>query len=221
MTTRTPTRTAQVVIAGDDVYEDLFTASVELQDILAAAGFVARVRIGTACLAEPLDDDLVVLYRAAGTFTAAERAGLAAAVSRGSGLLAVHSTAFFDDDQELARLIGARFVDHGPLPHESRFGVALAGHPMTSAVEPFELTHEHYRLSLADGVEVLADRVSADGREPLVTAHRFGRGRVCFVQFGHDMRAWAEPGVRAILTEAADWLAPSSIHHTESEDRTA
>ncbi|WP_431279537.1 hypothetical protein [Leifsonia poae] len=73
--------TAQVVIAGDDVYEDLFTASVELQDLLASAGFVTRVRMGTALFAQPLVDNLIVLYRAAGAFTAEEQRGLAAAVA--------------------------------------------------------------------------------------------------------------------------------------------
>jgi type 1 glutamine amidotransferase len=54
-----------------------------------------------------------------------------------------------------------------------------------------------------------------------VTAHRYGRGRVCYVQFGHDLRAWASTGVRAIVAGAARWLAePASVptRPTETED---
>ncbi|MFF1877241.1 ThuA domain-containing protein [Leifsonia sp. NPDC058230] len=209
--------TAQVVIAGDDVYEDLFTASVELQDLLASAGFVTRVRMGTGLFAHPLSDDLIVLYRAAGTFTPAEQRGLADAVAAGAGLLAIHSTAVFDADADLLALVGARYVDHGPQPHESRFRVDLAAHPVTAGLDPFELTHEHYRTEPADGVEVVAWREAPYGAEPLVVAHEYGAGRVCFVQFGHDLRVWDEPGVRATVMNAAAWLTAASKPN-ENED---
>lgn len=202
--------TAQVVIAGDDVYEDLFTASVELQDLLAGAGFVTRVRVGTAVFAHPIDVDLIVLYRASGAFTAAEQRGLMDAVAAGAGLLAIHSTAFFEPSADLLGLIGTRYLDHGPVPHESRFPVAFAEHPVSAGVEPFELTHEHYRVEIVDGVDVVAWRDAPYGTEPLVTAHEYGAGRVCFVQFGHDLRVWDEPGVRSIVGNAAAWLTSAA-----------
>jgi type 1 glutamine amidotransferase len=227
--------TAQVVIAGDDVYEDLFTASVELQDLLASAGFVTRVRMGTGLFAHPLTDDLIVLYRAAGTFTAAEQRGLADAVAAGAGLLAIHSTAVFDDDRafdsdvdaptdpntdpntDLLALFGARYVDHGPQPHESRFTVEFAPHPVTAGLDPFELTHEHYRTQLADDAEVVAWREAPYGSEPLVVVHEYGAGRVCFVQFGHDLRVWDELGVRDTVMNAAAWLTAAPKTY-ENED---
>jgi type 1 glutamine amidotransferase len=215
-------RTASVVIAGDDVYEDLFTASVELQDLLSSAGFVTSVRLGTARFAHPIDDDLVVLYRAAGTFTAAERRGLAEAVAARTGLLVVHSSAVFDDDPELLVLLGARYLDHGPQPHESRFPVEFAEHAVTAGIALFALTHEHYRVEIADGAQVIGWRRAPYGREPLVVVNEFGEGRVCFVQFGHDQRAWAEPGVRGIIAAASGWLTErhrtSSPSDSEKED---
>ncbi|WP_223694251.1 ThuA domain-containing protein [Leifsonia poae] len=214
--------TASVVIAGDDVHEDLFTASVELQDLLAGAGFVTRVRVGTALFAQPFDDDLVVLYRAAGAFTAAERRGLADAVAAGTGLLALHSTAVYDDDPELLALFGARYTDHGPQPHESRFRVECAAHPVTAGLDPFELTHEHYRVATAPDARVVAWRQAPYGVEPLVVVSEPGDGRVCFVQFGHDQRAWDEPGVRRTVANAAGWLTAGRrnpfLSDTEKED---
>jgi type 1 glutamine amidotransferase len=214
--TATRVRTAQVVIAGDDVYEDLFTASVELQDLLSAAGFVTRIRMGTALFAHPLDDDLIVLYRAAGSFSAAEQRGLADAVAAGTGLLSIHSSAVFESSSELVALFGARYVEHGPQPHESRFGVRLAEHPVTAGLAEFELTHEHYRVELADGLDVVAWRDAPYGPEPLVAVQRYGDGRVCFVQFGHDLRVWDEPAVRDIVTNAAVWLTSASVTAPES-----
>lgn len=227
--------TATVVLTGDDVYEDLFGAGVELQELLAEEGLATRVRIGCGSLASGAPGDAVIaLYRAAGDLGPRERAGLQDAVAAGTGLLAVHSTAYFDDgaeaDDALAGLIGARYLDHGPRPHESRYRVHLAEHPVTAGVEPFDLEHEHYRLALQPGADVLAWREAPYGREPLVTAHRYGRGRVCYLQFGHDLRAWASEGVRALVAGAARWLTeptaastPASTtdptRPTETEDR--
>ncbi|WP_349867192.1 ThuA domain-containing protein [Leifsonia sp. WHRI 6310E] len=230
--------TATVVLTGDDVYEDLFGAGVELQELLAEEGLATRVRIGCGSLASRAPgaprDAVIALYRAAGDLGPRERAGLQDAVAAGTGLLAVHSTAYFDDgaeaDDALAGLIGARYLDHGPRPHESRYRVHLAEHPVTAGVEPFDLEHEHYRLALQPGADVLAWREAPYGREPLVTAHRYGRGRVCYLQFGHDLRAWASEGVRALVAGAARWLTeptaastPASTtdptRPTETEDR--
>ncbi|MFF2050091.1 ThuA domain-containing protein [Leifsonia sp. NPDC058194] len=227
-TTPAGTATATVVLTGDDVYEDLFGAGVELQGLLAAEGLATRVRIGCGTLGsdDRPGDAVIALYRAAGDLGAREREGLREAVAAGAGLLAVHSTAYFDDgpaeDDALAALIGARYLDHGPQPHESRYRVHLAAHPVTDGVAPFDLAHEHYRLQVRPGAEVLAWRDAPYGREPLVTAHRYGRGRVCYLQFGHDLRAWASGGVRALVAGAARWLAePASAptRPTETEDR--
>jgi type 1 glutamine amidotransferase len=111
----------------------------------------------------------------------------------------------------------------GRSSHESRFrvqpedGQPEDGHPETAGLTPFDLTHEHYRLELADDVDVLAWREAPYGREPLVTAHHYGAGRVCFVQFGHDLRVWDEPRVRDIITTAAAWLT-TTANRSETED---
>jgi type 1 glutamine amidotransferase len=206
---------ALIVICGDDVYEDLFTASLELQDILSAEGYVARVRMGmSGAVADAAGADLIVIYRAMGAFEPEHQAALAEAVRGGAGLLAVHSSnvfagsdEWFDESYRRAfELIGSRYVSHGAPPHESRFAVHLDGtDPVTGGVEPFELTHEHYRIQTRPGVKVIAWRESAYGPEPLIHRSTIGDGRVCYIQFGHDMRVWREPAVRQIIARAAEW----------------
>lgn len=218
--------TATVMLVGDDVYEDLFGAGVELQAMLADEGLATRVRIGAGSLREPASasgphapDEVIALYRAAGELDDDARRGLERAVAGGAGLLAVHSTAYLEDDA-LVPVIGARYLDHGPRPHESRFAVGLAPHPVTEGVEPFELEHEHYRLAVEPGVDVLAWRDAPYGREPLVTAHAYGRGRVCYLQFGHDLRAWGSTEVRRLVTNAARWLAQPARAAAEAAPTT-
>jgi type 1 glutamine amidotransferase len=219
---------AIVVIAGDDVYEDLFGASLELQSILGDAGFATRVAFGMKRFAsdevKAKHDELIVLYTAMGEFTPDQQRGLAQRVSAGAGLLAVHASNVFGAtaDGSLAasysnafELIGSRYTSHGPQPHESRFTVhASRTNPVTAAVTDFDITHEHYRLETATGLEVVAWRDTPDGREPLAYVRESGAGRVAYVQLGHDMRAWDEPGVRAMIRNAAAWV----VRRTHDED---
>ncbi|MFC4031694.1 ThuA domain-containing protein [Streptomyces polygonati] len=206
--------TALAVISGDDIYEDLFTAASVLQTALTDEGFATRTSLGTAPLDGAADADVIVLYTALGRFTAEQREGLARAVHGGCGLVALHSTTVLasppdqldEADRLLAELIGSRYVSHGPLPHESRFGVRLdPGHEVTAGIAPFEVTHEHYRLATAADVRVIAWRETDAGAEPLVHVRQYGDGRVCYIQLGHDLRIWGEPAVRLLVRRAARW----------------
>jgi uncharacterized protein len=99
-----------------------------------------------------------------------------------------------------------RFLSHGPPPHESRFQVETdQRHPVTRSTPPFGITHEHYQIETADDAEVIAWRGTPAGREPVAYTRQAGRGRVCYLQLGHDMRAWDDPPVREIVTRAARW----------------
>ncbi|WP_433894178.1 ThuA domain-containing protein [Streptomyces sp. CA-111067] len=206
--------TALAMISGDDVYEDLFTAASALQSALTDEGFATRTGLGTAPLDDAGDVDVIVLYTALGRFTAGQREGLARAVHGGCGLVALHSTTVLasppdqldEADRLLAELIGSRYLSHGPSPHESRFEVRLdPDHELTAGIEPFEVTHEHYQLKTAPDVRVLAWRDTGSGPEPLVHVRRHGKGRVCYLQLGHDMRIWGEPGMRELVRRAARW----------------
>ena len=217
-----PTRTrarALVLINGDDVYEDLFIACTELQQILVGAGFAAQVVVGTDRLTMAAKADLVVLYTALGLFPQQRQKALADAVAAGTGLIAVHSTSVFpnspdggvaESHQVIAELIGCRFVSHGPDPHESRFTVGVSrNHPVVAELAAFDLTHEHYQLELTPPGEVIAWREPATAgavvAEPVCYVRSFGAGRVCYLQLGHDMRVWGEPAVRELIARVADW----------------
>lgn len=202
-------RRALIVVTGDDVYEDIFTAARQLQQLLVEAGFAARVAMGAGRLAsEPEHEELVVLYTAAGWFDAVAQRELERRVEAGTGLIAIHSANALPADAPLAELIGSRYGSHGPRPHESRYRVEFDGrHQIVQGIEPFELTHEHYVLDLRAPVRAVAWRAAGHGREPLVHVRQKGEGWVCYIQFGHDMRSWGEPGVRQIVRRAALWAA--------------
>jgi type 1 glutamine amidotransferase len=209
--------TALAVIGGDDVYEDLFTASAELAGLAVEAGLATRTSMGTERLTQlgsmmtGAEAGLVLLYTAMGSFPEPAQDALAAAVRAGTGLIAVHSTNVFPTRagvldpafQRAFALIGSRYVSHGPPPHESRFTVQTdQGHPLTRGLGDFEITHEHYHLELAADVRVVAWRDT----EAVAHVREEGRGRVAYVQLGHDMRVWDDPKARALMTRCIGWV---------------
>jgi uncharacterized protein len=199
------------------VYEDLFTAGAKLTEILAGLGFAARAVLGTARLGERAstdEPDLIVLYTAMGYFPPDRQAALTDAVHGGAGLIAVHASNVFPaaggrldpDYRQAFALIGSRYLAHGPAPHESRFRVLTdQQHELTRGLAPFEITHEHYQVETAADAQVVAWRATPAGREPIVHVRRHGRGRVCYLQLGHDMRCWDDPPVRELVSRAASW----------------
>ncbi|HEX3488865.1 MAG TPA: ThuA domain-containing protein [Streptosporangiaceae bacterium] len=217
-------QTALVVLNGDDVYEDLFSAGLKLQEILTGLGFATRTAMGLARATKAAD--LIVLYTAMGCFPPERQQALAGAVSAGTGLLAVHAANVFpaaqgrldEDYRQAFELIGSRYASHGPRPHESRFRVeSRTDHELTSGLAPFEITHEHYQLELASDVQVLAWRPASTGPEPILHVREPGRGRVCYLQLGHDMRAWDDPPVRTLITRAVLWTVGQAAGESEKE----
>ena len=208
---------ALVVIRGDDVYEDLFTASVELQAILTEAGFAAQVRMGTVLLRDALPE-LVVVFTAGGRDARAEHDALRDAVRAGTGLISIHSSNLGAP----SGLVGTRFLDHGPRPHASRFAVELdPAHPLAAGVGSVVVDHEHYRVAVDPGATVVGWRTTADGgREAIVTAMRPGRGGSVWIQLGHDMRVWDEPGVRRLIRNAAHWTTTTDHPRPTTDGRS-
>ncbi len=210
---------ATVLIAGDDVYEDLLGASMELVEIASGAGMSTQARVGLGSFVELAQSgetpDLLLLYTAMGECTPAQQRALSDAVAGGMGILAIHTAVVFPTDggsiapthRTLFELLGSRYSSHGPQPHESRFTVMLdPRHPITTGLTDFEIGHEHYRLELAaPAPTVLAWRDTAEGREPVLHVSERGDGRVCYLQLGHDMRVWQEPAVRTLITRAIEW----------------
>lgn len=210
MTTLTPTLTAELVLGGDDVYEDLVGVGDALAQLLAGLGIAARRRMGTAAFAMDPAPALFVLDTAVPELTVERVDALTAAVRGGAGLLVVHASAVVPTGpvgDAMAALIGACFASHGPQPHESRFAVeGDPAHPITAGLPVFEVDHEHYALEVATDATPIAWRITADGRESVVVVRTEGAGRVAYLQLGHDTRPFGEPAVHDLVARIIGWL---------------
>jgi uncharacterized protein len=212
-----PPRTvrAEVIVNGDDVYEDLLGVSGAVLDIAARAGLATTRVLGAGrFLRRGQDVDVYVLCTATGSFSMRAQEALSQLVANGVGVLALHASNVFSDGAEgtaqrggpLHQLVGSRFVSHGPPPHSSRFRAHFCGrHPLTKGLHDFYVDHEHYVVEVASDATVLATRAAPDGPQPLLYVRTHGKGRVCYLQLGHDVRSLDEPPVRSLCARALWW----------------
>ena len=213
---------AMVIVNGDDIHHDLLSASLVFQQLGTEAGFATRRAIGTARFVEPRPEtaeaEVYVLYTAGGQFDTAQQQALLDAVTAGKGVVAVHGANIMGWQGDgispawlpLFRLLGNRYLSHGPGHHEGRHTIeVVAEHPITAGVETFDLFDEYYEFEFADDdVTVLAQRHRDDGVViPVLYVREVGAGRVVYLALGHDMRSWGEPAVRALVRQAIQWAA--------------
>ena len=145
-------------------------------------------------------------------------------VENGGGLLAVHSGVVAGEETErLDKLIGCRFISH---PEQTMVTVApLKPHPITCGVKTFQELDEHYRVEiLQEDLEILFGAYSpAQGieskyqTEPYTNSPEFlslsgyvrkvGRGRVCVLTPGHNLKVWLNESFQRTLKNALYWCA--------------
>jgi uncharacterized protein len=212
------TGSAMVIVSGDDLHHDLLGAASAFRTLGAEAGFVTTAAMGMGRFIDPMprtaQAGVYLLYTSGGLSSAAQQEALAAAVAGGKGLVAIHcSNVLGPDDQPMYRLLGNRYLSHGPGHHEGTFTVEIAGdHPVTAGVGDFTLFDEYYEFEFADDdVDVLATRRrDQDGAIiPVMYARTVGAGRVVYLALGHDMRAWGQPPFRTLVRQALLWASPA------------
>lgn len=200
-----------ILIGGTERYHDLFAAASAFQDTLSRVGLPAVVSQDFSALPQGrvADYDVLVFYTQSPTFTKQEQQSLADYVASGKGFVPLHAANVIDEqapvDQGLyAALVGSRLEGHAAF---MRIPVSLEeDHPVTRGLEPFEIDDEPYVIQWVDQPA----RVLASGRwegtdHPLVYTKEHGKGRICYVAFGHDGRAWYHPSFKKLLVQAVRW----------------
>jgi uncharacterized protein len=136
------------------------------------------------------------------------RAGLAAHLRTGGGVLGMHTASLcFDDWPEWGATLGGAWrwgtSSHPPLgPVTVR--VAAPEHPLVAGLGDFAIEDEVYsHLDLAPGLDPL---LVADG-QPLLWARELGGGRVVYDALGHHPPSYEVPAHREIVRRAIAWAA--------------
>ena len=137
--------------------------------------------------------------------TAEVQAAFADYVSRGNGLLAIHSgTASYQEAQTLRELLGGVFVQH-----PEQCAVTLeprANHHLTTDVAPCTVHDEHYFMTLDDSsVDVFLTARSEHGAQPAGWTRTAGTGRVAVLTPGHNLEVWLHPAYQRLMLNALRW----------------
>jgi uncharacterized protein len=210
--------TRSVILSGGGEYSDPwhpFAATSErIGSVLAALGHDVEISESVAERAADLCGcDLIVVNAAVGPAadTRAARAGLAAALRRGLGVLAIHVGACgLLRWPAWEQVTGAAWVS-GRSTH-SRVGPGRvitypARHRICAPVPDFDVMDERYVfLRVAPGIFPLAAHEHDGVLHPLLWAREAGRSRIVTDLLGHDERSYDSPEHSQLVSRAAQWL---------------
>lgn len=127
-------------------------------------------------------------------------------VTNGGGLLALHSaSASFKQEARFHRLLGGRFVKHGPIETFEVQPLLPAG-DVFAGIRAFSVRDELY-LHEYDPENLIHFSTPVDGRqEPVVWTRTSDRGRVCYSALGHTMNSVRCPQAQQILKRGLVWV---------------
>ena len=120
-------------------------------------------------------------------------------VSRGGGVLAVHSaTASYKQTPGYFKVLGGRFTGHGPV-ESFEIRPAEEADRRFDGIGPFRVTDELYLHELQPDIRVHFTAEYENRRVPIVWTRTHGRGRVCYVCPGHRTATMRQPETGRII----------------------
>lgn len=128
-------------------------------------------------------------------------------VSRGGGLLALHSaTASFKREARYFEILGGQFSGHGKVKSFTVEPVPGDNEPF-HGISGFSLQDEIYRHQLRPGNRIHFQAWSAGEPLPVVWTRRYGQGRVCYASPGHTSASMKHPSMQEIVRRGLAWAS--------------
>lgn len=166
--------------------------------------------------------DVIVMYDMVKGFTPEQQKDYVALLNTGIGIVATHhSLGAHDGWPEYAKIIGGKYV-HKPgiiegkerpasnFAHGQDIAVTIADkeHPITKGLADFTIHDETYgKCYVSPNAHVLLTTDHPKCTREIAWTTQYGRSRVCYLMFGHDNQAWANPNYQALLQRAIRWSA--------------
>jgi type 1 glutamine amidotransferase len=132
-----------------------------------------------------------------------------------------HNLGAHRDWPEFCKIIGGKYVfkpfsvdgkEYGKsnYAHDQDLEVTVADkeHPITKGLAGFTIHDEAYgRFYVAPDSHVLLTTDHPKCGRDVAWTRQYGKSRVCYLVFGHDSKAWANPAYRDLLGRAIRWAA--------------
>ena len=161
--------------------------------------------------------DVVVLYDQALEPADAVRQNVQAYLEHGGGLLVLHHGILnFEDSDWFRDVVGGRYLlnpkDGVPAStylHDQDLDLRVATpHPITRGVELTRIHDETYKgmwIAKTNTVLLVTNNPTSD--PPVAWISAYAKARVVYIQLGHGSEAHHDPGYRALVKNAALWVA--------------
>jgi type 1 glutamine amidotransferase len=162
--------------------------------------------------------DVLLLYDMSQDLDEKGRENLRAFAEGGKGLVVLHHAlvSYQAWPWWSKEVVGGRYwlQKEGDVPvstykHDEELRVsAVAEHPITAGMGPFQITDETYKgMWISPAVKVLlkTDNPTSDG--PVAWVSPFEKSRVVCIQLGHDSKAHRHTAFREIIRRAIFWSA--------------
>lgn len=154
--------------------------------------------------------DLIVPVWTMGTIRPDQLDPLLQVVRRGTGIAGVHGgmADAFRDQTEYHYMVGGQWVAH-PGGDGVTYEVSISNvqSPITTGIEDFTVTSEHYYMHVDPGNTVLATTRFGDVVMPVVWTKMYGEGRVFYCSLGHSAHIMRMPQILTIVTRGMVWAA--------------
>ncbi|MHC4475758.1 MAG: ThuA domain-containing protein [Planctomycetota bacterium] len=168
------------------------------------------------------DYDVIVLYNMTQEISEKRKANFLKLLDKGVGVVAMHHCiAAFQNWDEYPKIIGAKYYlkaaeEDGVLHPRGvpKHGLDIAvlvedtRHPITRGMRGFIIHDEGYnKYSFESDNRVLLSTQHPDCQGPLCWVRRYGNAKVCYIQLGHDHKAYENAGFRKLVGRAINWCA--------------
>ena len=161
--------------------------------------------------------DVVVLYNMALQPAEAVQKNVQAYLEQGGGLLVLHHGILnFEESDWFRDVVGGRYLLNSAdgmaastYLHDQDLDVrAVTPHPITRGVSLTRIHDETYKgmwIAKSNTVLLATNNPTSDG--PLAWVSAYAKARVVYIQLGHGAEAHHDPGYRALVKNAALWVA--------------
>ena len=150
----------------------------------------------------------LIFYNNQPTLSREQLGALTGFIERGGGLVVLHcSSAAFQNSEEYIKLVGGAFKSHGLTSFST---VRLVpNHPALQNVPSFTSEDETYVHTKHNPVDRTVLEVRRDGThdEPYTWVRPYGKGRIYYTAWGHDMRTWNNEGFQKQVVQATLWAS--------------
>jgi len=161
--------------------------------------------------------DVVVLYNMALQPAEAVQKNVQAYLEQGGGLLVLHHGILnFEESDWFRDVVGGRYLLNpaggmaaSTYLHDQDLDIrAVTAHPITRGVSLTRIHDETYKgmwIAKSNTVLLATNNPTSDG--PLAWVSAYAKARVVYIQLGHGTEAHHDPGYRALVKNAALWVA--------------